>query len=176
MFEFNKQADGSSTFKGTITNNTITDFIPRDGVFTIHEFGDLTGDKCPNIGSEITTDLPDSEGKLADVAVPVIVAGNSYTWTQTGFKVPLEDLLGKSILVKDPTLNVANPEIFDCCVIGKAKKAAVTPDMQTSDHTTAHHLHHQALHAANIPHTHPMLQPLPQQPHAHHGAHENALV
>ena len=51
-----------------------------------------------------------------------------WNWTQTGFNVPLEDILGNAIVVKtgdDPQSAIA---LSGCCVLGKAAPAAAVPD------------------------------------------------
>ena len=75
----------------------------------------------------------------------------SWTWTQTGFAVPLKDILGNSIVVSSAVAPNA-AAVVGCCVLGKAEPEVVAPDMQTMDHTNAYHAQHQAQHAANLPH------------------------
>ena len=129
--ELNQQADGTTTIDGSLTNISIGDGNDlAEGFsleFTINEYGDIT-DGCVNVGDEITTDLNDDEGKIANTATDAVLANDdTYSWQQTGFNVPLKDIVGNSV-------NVTNSGCqYGCCVLGKAEPAAVDPELQTSD-------------------------------------------
>ena len=89
---------------------------------TINEFGDITGD-CANVGSPLSTTGIELSGNSI---VPALADGDTYTWQQTGFPVPLSDIVGNSISMNMDAMT------YGCCVLGKAEAAApesfVNPD------------------------------------------------
>ena len=124
---FSSNMDGTSTLSGTIVNRLGGD-LPGAifWKFTIHEFGDTTqpdiSSTCANIGDEINVGSIDNTG----LDGTPLGAGATYTFTQTDFDVPLEDILGHSIFI---AYDVSDPPFpRGCCVLGKAAKPAVVLD------------------------------------------------
>ena len=90
--------------------------------FTINEFGDTTG-ACLNVGNEINA------GSIDNTALDgtTVAMDASWTWTQTGFAVPLKSILGNSIVVSTAVAPNAAAAV-GCCVLGKAEPEVVAPD------------------------------------------------
>ena len=121
--EFNAQADGTSTIDGSLLNTSGMD-IPELATLTstINEFGDITGD-CANVGAPLSTTGIELSGNSI---VPALPDGETYIWEQTGFSVPLNDIVGNSIIMNLDAMT------YGCCVLGKAEAAVsesfVNPD------------------------------------------------
>ena len=121
--EFEDQGDGTSTINGTVSTSgsPIADFFLAA---VIHEYGDIT-ENCINVGNAVDDAAAAITGQ--DVTGVTDMA-NSFTWSQTGFTVPLKSIVGNSIVVSTAATSSDMQTIWGCCVLGKAEAPEVVPD------------------------------------------------